>query len=109
MSNAVEGKTVGKKSAAAVKYRDPKTGATWTGHGRAPSWIASAKNRDRFLVDGGTAMAKSASAGNAEAVALGAVARVKPGERIGLDGAITSGRSTIRPSVCVSSYECMTR
>ncbi|WP_371826730.1 H-NS histone family protein [Caballeronia sp. SBC1] len=27
-----------------AKYRDPKTGATWTGHGRAPNWMATAKN-----------------------------------------------------------------
>jgi DNA-binding protein H-NS len=40
------------KDAATVKFRDPKTGATWSGHGRAPGWIATAKNRDRFLVDG---------------------------------------------------------
>jgi DNA-binding protein H-NS len=32
-----------------AKYVDPKTGATWTGHGRAPAWIANAKNRDKFL------------------------------------------------------------
>lgn len=36
----------------AVKYRDPETGATWSGRGRAPAWIANAKNRDRLLVDG---------------------------------------------------------
>ncbi len=36
----------------AAKYQDPKTGATWTGRGRAPAWIAQAKNRDRFLVNG---------------------------------------------------------
>jgi DNA-binding protein H-NS len=35
-----------------AKYADPKTGATWTGHGRAPAWIASAKDRSRFLIDG---------------------------------------------------------
>lgn len=34
----------------APKYRDPKTGATWSGRGRTPQWIASAKNRDRFLI-----------------------------------------------------------
>lgn len=34
-----------------VKYRDPKTGNEWSGRGRAPSWIAGAKNRDRFLVE----------------------------------------------------------
>ncbi|MDR8092949.1 H-NS histone family protein [Burkholderia gladioli] len=38
------------KTASAPKYRDPKTGATWSGKGRAPSWIASARNRDRFLI-----------------------------------------------------------
>lgn len=32
------------------KYRDPKTGATWNGYGRAPVWIADAKRRDRFLI-----------------------------------------------------------
>src|ERR1700688_1947139 len=32
------------------KYRHPKTGATWTGHGRAPAWIADAKDRNRFLI-----------------------------------------------------------
>lgn len=47
----------GKKATAAAavvpaKYMNPKTGATWSGRGRAPAWIASAKNRDRFLVDG---------------------------------------------------------
>ncbi|EDT37872.1 H-NS family nucleoid-associated regulatory protein [Burkholderia ambifaria] len=33
-----------------AKYRDPKTGATWSGRGRAPAWIKEAKNRDRFLI-----------------------------------------------------------
>jgi DNA-binding protein H-NS len=60
-------KTVGKKSTAAVKYRDPKTGTTWTGHGRAPSWIAAAKNRDKFLVDGITSAAKPASVSKVQA------------------------------------------
>ncbi|MCA3644454.1 H-NS histone family protein [Burkholderia sp.] len=34
----------------APKYQDPKTGATWSGRGKAPQWIANAKNRDRFLI-----------------------------------------------------------
>ncbi|GJH14846.1 H-NS histone family protein [Caballeronia novacaledonica] len=66
----------GRKSAAAAKsatsgvakYVDPKTGATWTGHGRAPAWIANAKNRDKFLATGNgtpTAVAdKKPKAGN---------------------------------------------
>ncbi|CBW76497.1 H-NS-like proteins (plasmid) [Mycetohabitans rhizoxinica HKI 454] len=30
------------------KYQNPKTGETWSGRGRAPSWIG--KNRERFLI-----------------------------------------------------------
>ncbi|MBR8085578.1 H-NS histone family protein [Burkholderia vietnamiensis] len=41
----------GAKPASAIKYRDPKTGATWSGKGRAPGWITKARNRDKFLVE----------------------------------------------------------
>jgi DNA-binding protein H-NS len=56
------GKRRGKaaKAAGAVsvaKYRDPKSGATWSGHGRAPQWIANAKDRSKFLVDGAASAA----------------------------------------------------
>lgn len=30
------------------KYRDPKTGSTWSGRGRAPAWLG--KNPNRFLI-----------------------------------------------------------
>ena len=33
----------------AAKYRDPVTGAQWTGRGRAPKWIAD-KDRAKFLI-----------------------------------------------------------
>ncbi|WP_233834424.1 H-NS family nucleoid-associated regulatory protein [Paraburkholderia sp. ZP32-5] len=49
------------KSVGAAKYRDPKTGATWTGHGRAPGWIANVKDRTSFLVSGASE-AKSVAA-----------------------------------------------
>jgi DNA-binding protein H-NS len=39
-----------RKPAVAAKYRDPETGATWSGRGRAPHWIVD-KNRDDFLID----------------------------------------------------------
>ncbi|MGQ0730361.1 H-NS histone family protein [Acidovorax sp.] len=32
-----------------AKYRDPVTGATWTGRGRAPLWIAD-KDRTQFAI-----------------------------------------------------------
>jgi DNA-binding protein H-NS len=38
------------KQSVAPKYRDPKTGTTWSGRGRAPAWIKDSKKRDRFLI-----------------------------------------------------------
>jgi DNA-binding protein H-NS len=35
------------------KYRDPKSGATWSGRGRAPLWIRDVKNRSKFLIESG--------------------------------------------------------
>ena len=54
LTQTVSGKRVAKKAkaktASVAKYADPKTGKTWSGFGRAPGWIAGAKNRDAFLV-----------------------------------------------------------
>ena len=40
--------------ATAIKYRNPATGATWSGRGRPPRWLieelAKGRNRDEFLV-----------------------------------------------------------
>ena len=36
-------------SPAVPKYRDPDTGATWTGRGKAPVWIAD-KDREQFAI-----------------------------------------------------------
>lgn len=67
----------GRKSASAkaaatsaeAKYQDPKTGATWSGRGRAPAWIANAKDRNKLLIAGvgerpATALKKIAKPGN---------------------------------------------
>lgn len=43
-SSAAKGSTV------APKYRDPSTGATWTGRGKAPLWIAN-KDRAQFEIN----------------------------------------------------------
>lgn len=59
LTQSVAGKRAAKKAKAKAKakpgslakYVDPKTGKTWSGFGRAPLWIAGAKNRDAFLVD----------------------------------------------------------
>jgi DNA-binding protein H-NS len=54
VKKAIVGKkpaTAARTSKGAAKYADPKTGKTWSGFGRAPGWIAGAKNRDAYLVD----------------------------------------------------------
>ncbi|MBR8087043.1 H-NS histone family protein [Burkholderia vietnamiensis] len=33
------------------RYRDPETGATWSGRGHMPAWIAG-KDKRLFLIDG---------------------------------------------------------
>jgi DNA-binding protein H-NS len=40
-------KRTGKK--VAPKYRDPATGNTWTGRGRAPTWLEG-KDKAKFLI-----------------------------------------------------------
>ena len=47
-SDEVFGKKRGGKSkgAVAAKYKDPATGATWTGRGRAPKWLEGKKKED---------------------------------------------------------------
>ncbi|MCP3728439.1 H-NS histone family protein [Paraburkholderia sp. CNPSo 3272] len=44
------GRPRGSGGALPAKYRDPASGATWSGRGRAPNWIKDVRNRDRFLI-----------------------------------------------------------
>lgn len=41
----------GQKKAKSVdaKYRDPESGSTWTGRGRAPKWL-NGRNKEEFLI-----------------------------------------------------------
>lgn len=45
----------GSKKDVKVKYRDPKTGDTWSGRGRMARWLAdkvkSGEKRDKYLLD----------------------------------------------------------
>ncbi|WP_199135446.1 H-NS family nucleoid-associated regulatory protein [Delftia sp. ASV31] len=38
-----------KGSVGEPKFRDPETGATWTGRGKPPNWIVD-KDREQFLI-----------------------------------------------------------
>lgn len=44
-----KGRIAPAQSKVAPKYRDPQTGATWSGRGVAPKWIAG-KDRAQFLI-----------------------------------------------------------
>ncbi|MFM0723092.1 H-NS family nucleoid-associated regulatory protein [Paraburkholderia strydomiana] len=56
------GKVKASASGKPAKYRDHKTGATWTGHGRAPGWIAGVKDRTQFLIDSASELKSAAKA-----------------------------------------------
>jgi DNA-binding protein H-NS len=45
------GAKAGGRRAVEPKYRDPATGATWSGRGKPPAWIAG-QEREKFLISG---------------------------------------------------------
>jgi DNA-binding protein H-NS len=51
------------------KYRDPKTGATWSGHARPPAWIKDVKDRTRFLISGASATVPAEAANKSKVTA----------------------------------------
>jgi DNA-binding protein H-NS len=57
-----------KTAKSVAKYRDPKSGATWSGHGRAPGWIANVRDRSKFLFDSSATSAAPAAATKAKVV-----------------------------------------
>jgi DNA-binding protein H-NS len=64
------------------KYQDPKTGATWSGRGPAPAWLASAKDRSRFLIGAAPDVARSASKKAAPAKKSAAGRKSAAGKRV---------------------------
>lgn len=54
-----------KKRSVAPKYRDPQTGATWSGRGLAPKWLAAKEKagakREEFLIVKPAAKTKKAA------------------------------------------------
>ncbi|MCG5078485.1 H-NS histone family protein [Paraburkholderia tagetis] len=94
------------------KYADPKTGATWSGRGRAPAWISDVKDRSKFLIEAGagtktkSAGAKAAPAEKAtvkrvaakKAVARNAPAKKAPGRRAASPADGMRARKTATPA-----------
>ncbi|MBC8639269.1 H-NS histone family protein [Caballeronia sp. EK] len=65
-----------KKGKLPAKYRNPKTGETWSGWARPPAWIANVKDRSKFLIDADSAeIAVKPKAAAKKVVAKKAVAK----------------------------------
>jgi DNA-binding protein H-NS len=90
------------KSASVAKYADPKTGKTWSGFGRAPGWIAGAKNRDAFLV-GKSAAAESAA--KAPAAAKKAPAKAAKAIKVAKKTAKSAAKKAVAPAKKASKAE----
>lgn len=92
-------------SAGAPKYRDPKTGQTWTGRGRPPTWIVDAKNRDAFLIDAAPAAEPAPSAPKRAKAA--APAKRGPGRKAAAKKAGRPRKSNKTPAVQIESGVAM--
>ncbi|WP_321797949.1 H-NS histone family protein [Caballeronia sp. J97] len=66
------------KSKLPPKYRDPVSGATWSGHARPPAWIKDAPDRSVYLIGGASGKngaAKGARRGRAASASRAAGAK----------------------------------
>ncbi|ALL68733.1 Histone H1-like protein HC2 [Paraburkholderia caribensis MBA4] len=79
VSSGKAGITSAVKGKLPPKYRDPKTGATWSGHARPPAWIKDVKDRSKFLIDAAAAAAEPAV--TAKAVTKKAAAKKAVGKK----------------------------
>jgi DNA-binding protein H-NS len=85
---SVKRKTAARKGPQPALYRDPISGLTWSGFGRAPGWIANAKDRNAFLIEKGNAagegateskvVAKKGATANAGSKAVATTKKAKP-------------------------------
>ncbi|WP_250491263.1 H-NS family nucleoid-associated regulatory protein [Caballeronia sp. INML2] len=71
---SVKRRIAARKGPQPALYRDPVSGLTWSGFGRAPGWIASAKDRSAFLIEKDSA-AGASNAGAPVAAKKGAAAK----------------------------------
>jgi DNA-binding protein H-NS len=72
------------------KYRNPKTGETWSGHARPPVWIKDVKDRSKFLIASGAEPTIAANAGT--------VSKAKAAAKKGVSksGGATGGKGQLK-------------
>jgi len=83
-----------------AKYLDPKTGATWSGRGPAPAWLAAVKDRTRFLVDG-------TDVGLANAGSAKLAGKKNPARKVAAKKAVASKRAakTVSKKIVVNATQ----
>jgi DNA-binding protein H-NS len=95
---ASSGKTpvrnVQSKGALPPKYQDPKSGATWSGRGPAPKWLASAKDRSKFLVKQTAVAPKDASATRKATKSKAAPNPIAASKKVGTKKTVASRKLT---------------
>lgn len=81
------------------KYRDPKSGATWSGKGPAPAWLAAVKDRSKYLIDGASAVSPKAATGSkvgkSQSSGSGAIAKKAPTEKVAARKAMSAKAATV--------------
>ena len=77
-----------------AKYRDPMTGATWSGRGPAPKWLASAKDRTKFLIEQASAVKSDASVAPSATKSKAARKVSAVSNKVGTEKTATSPRKT---------------
>jgi DNA-binding protein H-NS len=82
-----------------AKYRDSQSGATWSGKGPAPAWLAAVKDRSSYLIDSastGTAEAATGrKAGKSQSSGSGAISRKAAAKKTGAKKAISAKAATV--------------
>lgn len=89
------------KPASVPKYMDPKTLKTWTGHGKAPSWIAAAASKgkkDDFLIAKVEKLQAENNAKAAEGLSAAAVKKAAIAAKPVIKAPAASTRKPVKPA-----------
>jgi DNA-binding protein H-NS len=82
-----------------AKYRDPKSGASWSGKGPAPAWLAAVKDRSKYLINSASAVAPQATTGSkvgkAKSAGSGALKKKNPAKKVVARKAILAKVATV--------------
>ena len=82
-----------------AKYRDPKSGATWSGRGPAPAWLADAKDRSKFLIDGSNVITGAGAASKPKSIARKPATKTPVAKRAAARKSVVAKKVVTKPGV----------